>query len=540
MEPFDRGSSARPLFDKLRQAESHATSEERHPKVRTPFSYRICDMVTEGLIYFAVIFTPWAFGTTEKWSIWTMNVTCFVLGGLLAAKWFIRWQTGFTPARWGASNRSEDLIVDPNHNGKAVRWITVILGILTVAVLFYCLVSAVNARATYFPEQRRFEYRDYIAWLPHSYDPGATWEAFWSYLGLACLFWATRDWLLGKTSAERRGLRPVSSAAGEAPPTAPATSISSRDFTYVSDRLRRLLWIVCINGGILALEAILQRLSGTNKLLWLVRPSINNFAALQFGPYAYRSNAASYLNLMWPVCVGFWLVLRRSAMDSPRQGRVGQGSHILLLPCAVLMAAAPIISTARGGALIAFVNLMTVCAVLIFATRRERPAIRIGILSLFLVIGLFAGYLGWSQLAGRLEIMFVDRMSNRAEIYQNSDLIARNFPLFGTGAGTFGTIYRLYKEPTQEWAAYLHDDWLETRITFGGLGFAMILLMLLLAATRWIFSAGIPTRWEFVATVWLSITGCLVHAKFDFPFQIYSIQFLFLLLCAVLVSVSRK
>ena len=38
--------------------------------------------------------------------------------------------------------------------------------------------------------------------------------------------------------------------------------------------------------------------------------------------------------------------------------------------------------------------------------------------------------------------------------------------------------------------------------------------------------------------LWLALTGCLLHARFDFPLQIYSILFLFLLECAILSVVT--
>ena len=40
--------------------------------------------------------------------------------------------------------------------------------------------------------------------------------------------------------------------------------------------------------------------------------------------------------------------------------------------------------------------------------------------------------------------------------------------------------------------------------------------------------------------VWLAQAGCLVHARFDFPFQIYSILQLFLLECAILFTIARR
>ncbi|MBM3883674.1 MAG: hypothetical protein FJ387_28870, partial [Verrucomicrobia bacterium] len=68
---------------------------------RTPRGYRFCDGLTEGLVYWMAVFCPWAFGTTQPWAIWTMNVTGYVLGAALVSKWMIRWRTGYQPPRWG-------------------------------------------------------------------------------------------------------------------------------------------------------------------------------------------------------------------------------------------------------------------------------------------------------------------------------------------------------------------------------------------------------------------------------------------------------
>ncbi|MDA1277103.1 MAG: hypothetical protein O2960_24070 [Verrucomicrobia bacterium] len=69
--------------------------------MRTPRLYKICDGLTEAVIYFMVVFSPWAFGTTQDWSLWTMNVCGYVLGALLITKWMVRWKTEFRPERWG-------------------------------------------------------------------------------------------------------------------------------------------------------------------------------------------------------------------------------------------------------------------------------------------------------------------------------------------------------------------------------------------------------------------------------------------------------
>lgn len=504
-----------------------------------------------------MVFAPWAFGSTEDWSIWTMNIAAYALGLLWIGKRFLRQQTGFRPAYWGtASESGEPELFNLN------RWrrdpLVIGMAVLTVFVLLYILVSALNARAIYIEWQRRFEYRDCISWLPHSYDRSSTWFCLWMYLGLACFFWATRDWLLTKTSRERRRTRrsddssesgsalrressiaPVIAIPGVGPGPALAAEPGTSELPF---RLRLLLWVFCINGAVLALESILQRLSGTNKLLWLAVPHFNTTAPEQFGPYAYRANAATYFNLIWPVCLGFWLVLRRSAKPSLRSGhRLGSGSHIVLLPGAVLMAACPIVSTSRGGALIAVGIILITMGMLLWIARRESLGFRLGTCSLFLVILAFSAFLGLKDLAHRMQTIFTDQMSRRTEIYANAVPIARDFPVFGTGPGSFGALYQLYRTDVgQEWAAYVHDDWLETRITFGWVGFSALLAVLGLAVAKWFGGRGIPASWDFAAMIWVSVGGALLHAKFDFPFQVYSLLMTFILLLAILSTLARR
>ena len=527
-------------------------------RLRTPKAYRMCDGVTEAVLYGMVVFAPWAFGATERWSIWTMNVGGYILGLLLAAKWFIRWRAGYRPVRWGEGDevrnpKSEIRSANPEvsqeiEGGLApgtssghgrprgmANLLTATLAILTAGILVYCFISAVNARSTFIYRQMAFEPHDYVAWLPHSYDGWATWRAFWMYLALALSFWDARDWLLGKSGPERRDSR----SGGRGPEEHLPFRVSHAGLPM---RLRRLLWVLCLNGTALALESILQRLSGTNKLLWLVQPAINQSAESQFGPYAYRSNAAQYFNLLWPVCLGFWWKLRRTSKFATRaRARLGGGAHVVLLPCGVLLAAAPIISTSRGGALVAFSGIIVAAVLFLSANRRSNLVMRLGIILLLAATLGLASYLGWDKLEKRLATTFSDDLSGRVEIYVNARQMARDFPLFGAGPGTFPWVYHLYRAHAQaEWAAYAHNDWLETRITFGWAGFAPILAMLLIVFLRWFGPGGIPTHWLFVSMIWLALAGCLLHARFDFPFQICSILALFLLLCAALFCLSKR
>ena len=284
-------------------------------------------------------------------------------------------------------------------------------------------------------------------------------------------------------------------------------------------------------------RGIVQRSLGTNKLLWLVEPFYIKDPEAQFGPYAYRSNAAQYLGLVWPLALGFWWLLRHGTHQ-----RRARATANLLLPCTLLAAVTPLISLSRAGAGVTCGAGVVAVVILLSARRRGGWKPRLGLAAFLALILLLGWYVGWNVLSERFKTTESDYNATRLLALRTSMRMTRDFPVFGTGPGTFMVMYGLYRSsPDQDWEAYLHNDWLETVITFGWAGFAVILLMLALAISVWFFgSDGIPAHRVPVRFLWLSLAGCLVYAIVDFPFQVYSVLSLFLVICAVLSSLTRK
>jgi O-antigen ligase len=202
------------------------------------------------------------------------------------------------------------------------------------------------------------------------------------------------------------------------------------------------------------------------------------------------------------------------------------------------MAACPIISTSREGALVAAG--MLVLAVIILAMFGI-PKSSFAMLGFFLVLALALGWnFGWSSLEPRME-QIGEGYNYREAMYDAAKPMAADYPIYGTGPGTFATVFQLYLvSPSTYWPEQLHNDWLETRITFGWAGTALLLAALACVALRWFVPGGIRGGRRFVVLIWLALAGCLLEARFDFPFQIHSILFLFLVFCAVLFSMSRR
>ncbi len=562
--------------------------------------HRSFDWITEGLLCFGLLFSPWAFGTTEPWSIRVMNTVAFALGGLWLLKLCIR-LIGYHPLQWpetsreGAGSRGRNggngdhetfnshlpattlepripaiersasnphpsalafqptasLLQEPlgehapstsrtpqtttrphrsssSHRGarkrlKRERHFTWLLAATTIYVLAYCLVSAWNARAIYHPQSWSFEYRKIIPWLPHSYDQAASWSAFWKYLGLAGFFWSLRDWLLTLSPGESALFRDGELSRSRLPA-----------------RLRRLFWLLAINGTVLAVEGLFQRVDGGNKLLWLVQPRFDTSATSQFGPWAYRSNAGQYFNLLWPALLGFWWALVSSGGRRDLLSSLHERQAAKLLPCVALMAICPLVCSSRGTAIVLIMNVILAGGILWMAQWRKPWRRKAPILAVLAGAIVGGALLGWRTLAPRME-MIQEGYHAREELYITGRYMARDNQEFGSGPGTLETLYQLYRPSEQdEWLAYMHNDYLETLITFGWFGLLPIFFLLFLTFTHWFVCPGIPANKYFLMLLWASLGGCLLHSYFDFPFQVHSVLTLFLVLCAVLSCLSCR
>ncbi len=522
--------------------------------------HTIADQLSGIVVYFMVVFSPWAFGSTEPWAVRVMNSSAYGLGFLFLLKLWVRHLAGYQAARWDEA----PCFQESSNQWPSAKWLTRALALITILFLAYCFTSALNARATFNERSLTFEYRDCIRWLPHSFDAGASWFAFWTYLGLAVFFWALRDWLFGKSGAEERARWEAKNTSGTHGTGTGSTLVQlpqrePGDGTVhplLPQRLRRLLWLLAINGAVLGLEAIVQRLADSPKLLFLVQPRIHQTADGQFGAYAYRSNAAQYFNLLWPVALGFWWTLNRWRLGfrnepaAPQRRQTGPSENMLLVSAAV-MAACPIVSTSRAGAFIC-IALAAATAVVFAAakalvvprlagrarseTRRRFSRALVLFFSVAMILGLA---LGWNELRPRLTELN-DGFAGRERMYEAARPIARDYPWFGIGPGAFETVSQLYPRPEIYWPAQLHNDWLETRITFGWVGMALLVSGLCCIVVRHKARGGIHGGRRFVMLIWLALGGCLLHARFDFPFQIHSTLFLFVLFCAILFTLSRR
>ncbi|MGZ8939235.1 MAG: O-antigen ligase family protein [Limisphaerales bacterium] len=480
--------------------EKATEGRKRRDKPPTRKFAKILEIIGGVFLCVLMVATPWLFGTTEDWSVRLMNWGSYCTGAIFLTAWICNRMTG---------NRAEE---SPRE-----RMLKYLFMLLNVAVLLFCATALWNARATFSVEDRSFNYRDsYHQSLPTTYDADLTRDTLLSLLGCFVVFWSLRYWL--RQGDRRRG-------DGE------------ENSILRNKRFQIIAWVLSLNGFAVGLQGILQRLSGSAKLLW-IRDSWAGDALACFGPFSYRGNASDYLNLLWPLALGFWWMMsreRRRRMGSSRF--ITDGPELLLMPATIVMIGASIISLSRGGAVTTVGILMVITA--LFLSQKLSRGARFGAAIFVLGVISLGWFLGVEALSKRFKTENLADLGGRTEIYKNVQQMGEDFPVFGTGPGSFRSVYHLYRQETKEiWHGFLHDDWLETIVTFGSVGFGLILANLLVLSF-WILSAGRPPLfYGFPACATLGLAGVLVHAKYDLPFQTYSILFTFVVIAALLSARS--
>ena len=262
-----------------------------------------------------------------------------------------------------------------------------------------------------------------------------------------------------------------------------------------------------------------------------------------FGPYGYRGNAAQYFNLLWPLCLGFWWCLRTGYYRSRKaQARSGGGPHVFAALLAVTTIMAPTLSASRGGAVISVLGLAGALLGLYRAkSGAKAKAVAWIILAAVVIVGaslFIARDAVTARFASMKSVTDAASAEDRLNQYERTFDLIRDYPVLGVGPICYCVVYTLYLRPTDTWYPYAHSDWFQLVAEWGFVGAAIVLAALLVALAL-AFTADTANH-VLLNTLVIGLLATLLYATFDFPFQIHSIVFLFLLVLAILTSLPRE
>ncbi len=297
---------------------------------------------------------------------------------------------------------------------------------------------------------------------------------------------------------------------------------------------------------LLSFFAILQHFTSDNKLYWFrehLRQPI-------FGPYGNRNHFAGLAGMTFPLVLAMFLYNKPHVNYSGFRIRLAEffsyksaNTYFLLGVGLVLVGVAVFLSLSRGG-IISLSLSICLFGVLLVVRKTDRGR-GLLVLSLFSMVLLTVGWFGWEPIFDRF-----NRIRNpggeiseqRVHVWKDSLGAIRDYPLTGTGFGTFTDAYKGYRTlPGNIVYTHAHNDYIELAVEGGVIAASLAAWFLISILST--YRQFLRRRDPFCIYLYLGgLTGLvaiLIHSITDFNMHIGANGLYFFFICAICISAAH-
>jgi O-antigen ligase len=253
------------------------------------------------------------------------------------------------------------------------------------------------------------------------------------------------------------------------------------------------------------------------------------------GTFINTNHLAGYLSIAILLGFGLFLAQKRGTISQvkdnlPARSRLSHWSrpehlepqfrHGLFIVILIFLTVGLCFTGSRGGIVSLLVG-FTMMGLLMVGQRWQKGYLWLMIL-LPIIAGAYSLWIGGAPFLSRL----LDLSNNhRYQASLGALSIFREFPVMGSGIGTFGTLFYRF-EPAQfrgEWFNYAHNEWLQVLAESGILGFLLLIILWLIFFIRlvkqWQRSQGLMARGLGLGCLAALAAGAF-QALGEFPFRI--------------------
>ena len=484
-----------------------------------PEHHKIIDTLIEKGILFLLIFTPLAFGTVQPWSVAVMEIVAFSIFFLYLIK-----KTLENPVPLSLQRQSARQFF---RQGNRPRFLSIlcILFILLIFINLFQMLPLPEALLKAISPASLATYRDFGntpdgAFHPISLNPDATRQELFRLLCYAAIFFVIVSHYRTK------------------------------------DQVNSLVKTILFMGCFLVVFAIVQKMAWNGRIFWIypVDESLRNGLRI-WGPYISYDNFAGYMEMAIPLGMGLLLYRapRVTALpEAPLSLKIARfmasenlTPYALLFLLVLMMAAALLASFSRGG-ILAFVFSSLFFAAI--TCRRRSLKQKTWLLALLAAV-IFAAVVlaSWDRLEKRFADLEQDHVS-RLGVWTDSIGIVRDYPVLGTGLGTFKNAYMRYQTTMPRLLFdHAHNDYVEMLTDTGVVGF------LLGAGMALVFFRNTFRRWRQKRSMFgkcigagglASFVAIALHSFTDFNLHIPANALLFAVISAItyaaIFNVTKK
>lgn len=262
---------------------------------------------------------------------------------------------------------------------------------------------------------------------------------------------------------------------------------------------------------LVAVLASFQTFTSKGKVFWIFQTAVTEYL---MGPILYRNHYAAFIEGVLPIAL--YMALRR------------ERDSLMYSAMAAVMYASVVASASRTGTVLASAEVVLVPLLLWAFHRTSGRLAASALLRVGLLLGLCTAVMGWQSVWKRF--LDADPLSVRRELTVSSMAMARSHPWFGTGLGTWPTVYPQYAIiDVGVIANQGHDDWLQWTVE-GGIPFGIMLATLFFWSLRPAFRS-----------VWgIGVVAVFLHAIVDYQFSRPALGSWAIVVLAMLVFADRE
>jgi putative inorganic carbon (HCO3(-)) transporter len=307
---------------------------------------------------------------------------------------------------------------------------------------------------------------------------------------------------------------------------------------------KRLWWIggtFVASGLVQAIFGGLMHLGGENLI---VTDTLVANASQASGFYVNRNHLAGLLEMTLAVGVGLMIAqLDNRSSRGWKQFAVDLLQVVLTYKAAlrvllVVMVVALVMTRSRMGNTAFFVSLLVAGTIALILSRRATRSTVMLIASLIVIdIFIIGAWFGVEKTVQRIEQTTSEQVQERVDPAIYAINILRDYPVFGTGGGTFYNAYPQYRgADIISFYDHVHNDYMQIATDAGAPGLAMlgaIVLLSFFAAVLALSRRRDPLARGIAFGVVMGVTAIAIHSTVDFNLQIPANAFVFTVLLAL-------
>lgn len=479
---------------------------------------KICDKIIESGIIFLIIFTPLAFGTVHVWAYTLMELTVIILLLVWLFKTAISYRLQVTPP------------------------LTLPLLLFLCLILFQMLPLPPSAIKHLSPNTYQLYQQTLPGWPNGHYarlklpNPQSTIRNSQSQIENPAL--NSTNSINPKNSVNStNSWRPLSiyryATKTELLKIIAYIGLFFLIINNVKTRkqINRLTLAIILVGCFEAFYGLLEYLSGHQHIFFFKKKYYTDCVT---GTYINRNHFAGYLEMVIPLTFGLLISHQWKVFNNPSKSwryRLSTldswlSTNALLIFAAIIMILTLIFSQSRMGIFSLLGSMSFMSLVLLISSKRTRKRIIIFISTLALILILWGTWIGLNPVLERFSFIPQEYASEsgRPVVWKDTINLIKDFPILGTGLGTYVHIFPRYKTvKAQVLYDHAHNDYLEFLSEVGIIGVSIVLVGIGL------FTIKVIKRWRerrdpFVKGITLGgltgIVAILLHSATDFNLHI--------------------